>query len=65
MKKLNFSPKIKSLKHIFGISLLMLIILSCDKDDEKIDEFIYPLSVGNNWEYSRHWGLYFYPDSTV
>lgn len=42
-----------------------LVIFSCNKEDEQNDEFIYPLSVGNSWEYLRELNLYFYPDSTV
>jgi hypothetical protein len=40
-------------------------LISCDKENENDDEFIYPLTAGNSWDYSREWNLYFYPDSTV
>lgn len=46
------------------LSLIVIINLSCifnDDDDE--DDFIYPLNIGNIWEYSRQWNLYYYSDS--
>lgn len=45
--------------------LLMIFSTSCifnsDNDDE--NDFIYPLSIGNIWEYKRQWNLYYYSDS--
>jgi len=55
----------KYIRLITGIAILLVTLISCDKENENNDEFIYPLTAGNSWDYSREWNLYFYPDSTV
>jgi len=45
------------------IFLLVFLFISCDKENEKDDNIIYPLAVGNVWEYSRDFNLYYYSDS--
>lgn len=54
------------MSNIKFILLILIIILNvaCILDNnEDEDEFIYPLNIGNVWEYSRQWSLYYYSDS--
>ncbi len=39
-----------------------LCIIKCDPETTK-NEFIYPLSIGNSWEYQREWIQYLYTDT--
>ena len=41
----------------------VLILLSCSNESTSENDFVYPLSVGNSWEYNREWTLYFYTDT--
>ena len=45
--------------------MFSLSFFSCNKENETEDDFIYPLSTGNTWEYVREMDLYFYSDTTV
>lgn len=45
-------------------AVFCLILFSCENDNDENTEFIFPLSVGNSWEYEREWTFYFYSDST-
>jgi len=44
--------------HILTILFVILLIVSCKEDENPIttdeDQFIYPMEVGNTWEYDRH-----------
>jgi len=44
-------------------AVFCLILFSCENDNDENTEFMYPLSVGNSWEYEREWTFYFYSDS--
>jgi hypothetical protein len=45
------------------VAVIGLALLSCGGDDDE-DDFLYPLSAGNHWEYSRRFTLYYYSDTT-
>lgn len=53
---------------VLVLFLFSLIFFSCDKEEKneeyKENNFIYPLSVGNAWEYIREWNIYFFSDSS-
>jgi len=53
----------KILYPAFVLALLALAIFSCDNENDNPGGMIYPLSVGNSWEYSREMNLFFYQDS--
>ncbi len=48
--------------HILIILFLLLLIISCKEDDNPIttdeDQFLYPMEVGNKWEYDRHFAMF-------
>ena len=51
------------------IGLFLVTMLGCSKDDNPVDlgdnDFVYPLTVGNKWEYSRAFSIFnFRSDST-
>ncbi len=43
--------------------MIGLSFFSCDNENNENDDFIYPLSIGNTWEYIRNWNQYFYSDT--
>ncbi|MFB0515080.1 MAG: hypothetical protein ACETWG_00565 [Candidatus Neomarinimicrobiota bacterium] len=54
------------LRYFYPVALLALVAfagLSCDPETDNPGQ-IYPLAVGNTWEYTRQCSLYFYQDST-
>lgn len=48
---------------ICSLSIIILSLISCNNENESKDDYIYPLSIGNNWEYVREMNMYFYSDS--
>ena len=54
----------KSKSSLIAISLLSALFLFSGCNDDPPDEYSYPLAVGNTWEYTHRWDLFFYADST-
>ncbi len=56
----------KSKSSLIAISLLSaLFLLPGCADDHPQTGFRYPLAVGNTWEYTRKWDIFYYTDSTA
>jgi len=54
-------------REISILFICIILLLSCIFDannEETDDDFIYPLKVGNRWDYIREWNLYYYGDTT-
>jgi len=61
----NISKKF-NVKNIILISILLIYSLSffsCFEGDDNYEGFIYPLSIGNTWDYTRNWNTYSYSDT--
>lgn len=53
----------KNLLALFLLSLLALLVCTCDPENDN-PGLVYPLAVGNTWEYSGQANLFFFKDSS-
>ena len=61
----NISKKF-NVKNIIFINILLIYSLSffsCFEGDDNYEGIIYPLSIGNTWDYTRNWNTYSYSDT--
>ncbi|MDA3872316.1 MAG: hypothetical protein PF551_08240 [Candidatus Marinimicrobia bacterium] len=61
----NISKKF-NVKNIIFISILLIYSLSffsCFEGDDNYEGIIYPLSIGNTWDYTLNWNMYSYSDT--
>ncbi len=47
----------------FSMTILIPMLISSSGCDDPDHGFVYPLSVGNSWEYTREWSSFSYADS--
>jgi len=61
--KTKISDQLKTIYKGIPILIVGFLICGCEPEDPQ-DDFIYPLAVGNSWEYHREWTQYFYTDTS-